>query len=386
MNVNDIVDCCGCTACVHTCPVKCIKMEQDEFGFYKSVIESKSCIDCGRCFNVCPMNGEALKNDSVERECFAAVSSNKEYYERSASGGIFSTVAEYFLKNNGVVVGCGINHELVPVHMDCYNLKNLDSLRRSKYVQSDLGDIFALIKSKLKAKNLVLFVGTPCQVAGLKKFIGENELLTTIDLICHGVPSYGMYKKNIEYIEKKRKKKINSYEFRLKNKYSKNLYMYTYIYTDGTMEVGPYYKDAYFNAFYDTVSLNECCYSCPYANLNRVGDFTIGDYDWGRKHHTELQCYDEISCIIVNSFKGKVLLNKIKNKMIINPTHLDWILEKNANLIRPTPRPRQRDEIYTYIQKNGYEKFANRYFHSINYYKKIPVLKPLFNVMRAVKK
>lgn len=381
-NILMIEHCCGCGGCSQKCPKKCIEIEQDVNGFWKASCDELNCIECGICLNVCPMMN-ATDNEISPPNGFAAVTKNKEFYNRSSSGGMFSEIAELILSKDGVVWGCGFDCNLVPRHMSVTKISDLDKLRRSKYVQSYLGDSFTTVKQQLDDGQEVMFVGTPCQVSGLKKFLGKKyDNLMLIDLVCHGVPSPGMFKENLRYLEKKKKKKIVNYEFRLKgkvaNKYSS--YTCTYTYACGEQEIKPYYMDAYFNEFYDMTLLNECCYSCPYANSNRQGDLTIGDFEWGKKWHQEFDLYSELSCILVNTLKGEAMFNEIRKKLLAVPTKWDYIIEKNLNLLRPTLKPRYRNLIYNEILEKGYEQWADDYYHSLRYLKKTPFMRPFVKI------
>ena len=124
-------------------------------------------------------------------------------------------------------------------------------------------------------------------------------------------------------------------------------------------------------------SLNEICYKCPFCNLNRQGDLTIGDYGWGKQYHTEFKDDDDISCILCNTKAGQNVLSEVKDALKISPTKIEWIIEKNKNLVRPTVRPAYRDFIYRDMKNMGYEKWADDYFHSLRYYKKTPLFRPV---------
>lgn len=388
MNMNNINEndyCCGCGGCLSICPNDCIDLIQDENGFWKARCHEKECILCGRCTQVCPILNTSGKTDKTN-SVFAAVTKEKAIYERSASGGVFSHAARYILTCNGYVFGCGYSNNIKAMHKEVNSLSGLDDLCRSKYVQSYMGRTYERAKNRLCSGAMVLFVGTPCQVAGLKNMLNKNyDNLFLIDLVCHGVPSPEMFEKNIEYIEKKCGKKLKRYEFRKKTSKFPDVYSFTYTYTDGSTKIGPYYKDAYFNAFYSLQSLNECCYICPYACEERTGDLTIGDFGWGKKYHSEFGDYSDLSCVLVNTKKGKELLSAIENEMIIAPTKWEYILERNKNLLFPTKRPDKRNELYNYINTNGYEKWAKHYFKSFEYLKKTKVFRYLRTMKNNIK-
>lgn len=230
-NISSII-CCGCGNCVQGCPIKCIQMVQDLSGFWKARCDGSKCINCGKCIELCPMI--ALQSDKKKPiAMFAAAAKDKVSYQSGSSGSVFPQLAKFVLsKQKGYVWGCGYNESLLPVHKETHSLEQLDDLCRSKYVQSYIGDANKGVQSRLQEGNRVLFAGTPCQVSGLRKFLGKDyQGLYLVDLVCHGVPSAEMFRNNIKYIERSRRKKLSRYEFRLKSSnVNSRHYTYTYIY------------------------------------------------------------------------------------------------------------------------------------------------------------
>ena len=191
--------CTGCTACMNVCPKNAISMVTDKCGFKYPIIDEKKCIDCGLCKKTCPILNK--KNNLSINKCYAAYSKNDEYSIHSSSGGIFPIIANYILDNNGIVIGAAFDKKMNLNHVAITKKKEIDKLRGSKYLQSDLGDIFKYVKENLKTKK-ILFVGTPCQIAGLKAYIkNDYDNLICIDLICHGVPSPKLFQKYIKELE-----------------------------------------------------------------------------------------------------------------------------------------------------------------------------------------
>ena len=367
--------CCGCGACVLKCPKRCIRLNQDADGFWKAECNINECVGCGICHDVCPISSKPKSTSPIK--AYAAAVKKRDIYKMGSSGGIFPEIAVNILENGGYVWGCGYDDKTVPLHKEVHRLDDLDDLCRSKYVQSYTGGIYEKIKERIETEKSVLFCGTPCQVAGLKNYLGKDyDNLFLIDIVCHGVPSPKFFRENLDYISDKHNKKISRYEFRLKSPKNK-CYNYSYIFEDGETESGPYYKDAYFNAFYDMVDLNEVCYKCPFACGERMGDITIGDFEWGKKYHDSLKGFNEISSIIINTEKGNTMFERISSDLQFEETKTEYIVEKNLNLVRPTVRPKSRDGFYAGIKAAGYKKWANAYYHSLDYYKKTPILKPL---------
>lgn len=360
--------CCGCTACKYICPVNAIHMEKNKKGFWVPKVNNEKCIFCNKCNNICPINNEKGLKNCKSKEQYIAVAKKKQVYEMASSGGIFPLIAEKFIDNGEWVAGCGYGKNLMPMHKIIQEQEQLDDLCRSKYVQSSMSDVIREIDIKLKEGKKVLFVGTPCQVAGVKKCL-NNVNLYLVDIVCHGVPSQELFKKNKEYIEHKEKRKLIRYEFRLKNR-KKNHFYATYLFENGAKKIIPYYKDLFFCDFYEMRSLNEICYHCPFACPQRVGDITLGDYEWGKKYHMQFNNYNNISCILVNSEKGIEMFKEISHDIKYEITEWDNIVERNSNLIHPTQQPKDSINYYEYIDNIGYEKYAFKYFHSMRYLKK----------------
>lgn len=197
INIIEKKDCCGCSACVQKCPRQCISLQEDEEGFLYPIVNEQACIDCGLCEQVCPIlhPGEAHKPFKV----FAAKNSNEKIRSESSSGGVFTILAESVLEEGGVVFGAKFSEHWGVVHDYTETKEGLAAFRGSKYVQSCIGDCFIKAKSFLVQGRKVLFSGTPCQISGLKRFLGkEYGNLLAVDFICHGVPSPKVWRMYLE--------------------------------------------------------------------------------------------------------------------------------------------------------------------------------------------
>jgi coenzyme F420-reducing hydrogenase beta subunit len=218
--------CFGCTACEHICPKACISMMPDEQGFLYPFVNEEDCIQCGKCLKVCPY----LDSKDVDAELFpntqvyAVKHIDDEVRLQSSSGGAFTAISDYVLKNNGIVYGASYDSNMVVRHVKVDSIEGRDTLRGSKYVQSNLGKVFREIQSYLQKEIVVIFSGTPCQVAGLRKYLVKSyDNLITVDLVCHGVPSPKVFGDYIQSIEKKYKNKVLDCRFRDKKEGWKNL-------------------------------------------------------------------------------------------------------------------------------------------------------------------
>lgn len=202
IQITDKQNCCGCEACVQRCPKQCITMQSDHEGFLYPKVNEEICIHCGLCEKVCP-----IINTATEKEPFkilGAKANDDEIVKKSSSGGFFSLIAEKVLSQNGVIFGAKFDKNWNVVHDYTDNINELDVFRRSKYVQSRIGNTYQKAEDFLKAGRLVLFTGTPCQIKGLKLFLRKDyENLLTVDFVCHGVPSPAVWNMYLDaYIKK----------------------------------------------------------------------------------------------------------------------------------------------------------------------------------------
>ena len=318
---NNKKRCTGCGACVWKCPKQCITWNIEELGFRYPVIDMSECVNCGVCENVCPIDKPVVKQTG--QRVYAAIHKDKEILTRSTSGGAFSAIASYFLKNNGIVYGAAMQEEMQVRHIRVVKEEELVELRGSKYVQSDTGITYQQAEDDLKSGKKVFYSGTPCQIDGLKKFLGkEYENLFTADLICHGVGSQKYFDKYMEFA-RERYGEIKELHFRSK-KTSGWRYDGKIIYLNSFgKKVEKSYRD-YNNYYYSYFLLGDIfrssCYTCKYANTDRPGDFTLGDY-WGVEAlKLPLDTENGCSLLIINNSHAMELLNGIKDLELINTT------------------------------------------------------------------
>ena len=380
-------DCCACGACLNICPKQAITMVQDEYGFMYPQIDETKCIRCGLCKTVCSFQNK--KETNVPVDAYAAISKDQNILQTSSSGGIFAEIAKYVLSMNGIVFGAALQEDFSVRHIKVDSLENLKLLQGSKYTQSNTFQTFKECLAALKENKLVLFSGTPCQIAGLKGFLRKDyDNLITVDIVCHGVPNNGMLQQYLHLQEEKYNCKISDFKFRDKNNgwgingsalmngKKKTIWQssssYLYYFTKGEI-----YRDS--------------CYSCKYTCKNRPGDITLGDF-WGiEKQHSDwikrkdIDSKKGISAVISNSEKGSKILKKINVVKI--PSSFEKISVGNTQLRTPS-KCTKRDELFELYKENGWSAVEDRYKKNIGiryYSSQIKSLLP-DNLKMALKK
>lgn len=376
MEICKYEDCTGCFACYNICPKNCISIKPDEYGELHPIIDKEKCINCKNCIKVCPGNKENIKL-LYPMECYAAYRLNKEKRADSASGGIGALLSEVVINNGGVVIGVKFDENLIPIHSVATTLCEIEKFKGSKYVQSRINNTYQSVKKYLNDKRKVLFIGTPCQISGLKLFLNniEYDNLITCDLVCHGVSSYIFLKEHIDTIVKDnvtditfRSNRIKS-NFRLKL-FSKNKIIYNKRSCD----------DNYYHAFLRGLSLRESCYKCKYACSLRIGDITLGDFLGLGKNEAFNNDDKNTSVILINTLKGKSLIKEIKKEEIyIEKRNYKEAIDGGISLRQPFPRYKEQSKFKNLYKILGFEKSIEKL---MKWDKKMSLIKRAFNYIK----
>ena len=299
-------ECSGCGLCENVCPKGCITMSEDSLGYKRPLIDDSNCIDCGLCSKQCVIVHPTETITPMTTS--AAVRSDKDKIKLSSSGGVFAAIAEYLISKGWMVAGCIIDADLNPRHILTDDVKELRRMYGSKYVQSDTNGIYKSVKDSIKSGRKVLFSGTPCQVAAVKRYTKSNENLLTIEVICHGVPNVKMFHSSLELYNKA---SIKDFVFRDKSQgwTFNNLILYK----NGSVKKINHRLSSYMTYFLEGETYRDSCYECPYAKPERGADITIGDF-WGvvgrrADLKEKIDIEKGVSCLLVNSDRGKQLLN-----------------------------------------------------------------------------
>lgn len=331
--------CCGCGACAAKCPRQCIAMERDEAGFLRPEISEEGCIGCAACDKVCPVLscGGHDQADSV----LWAQSKETDLLSRSSSGGIFGLLATIVINQGGIVVGAAWDDQCRILRHVCVNqLKQLDSIMRSKYVQSVVSvDVYKDVQRALDLQRLVLFTGTACQIAALKSYLGDkskSSLLLLVDVICHGVPSPKLWQKWLHH-RVELQGSIVDVNFRSK---STGWTSYSVVYhrdvatsEDVSDLSNLFFNDWYMQAFLQNASLRPSCFSCCFKRACG-SDLTLGDY-WGiQTEKLSIDSSQGVSAVIINTKRGAAASRKLLPFMNYGDGSFEEVAAGNPALVR----------------------------------------------------
>lgn len=361
-NIIEIKEkCTGCAACEQVCRVNAIQMEVSSEGFTYPKIDINQCTNCGQCLRRCPVNIEHDGGD-VSLKVYAGQHRSSDIIKESSSGGIFSSLAESILDQNGAVVGATLDETLKVRHIIIESKADLPRLRGSKYVQSELSrEIYKSIKQRIANGQKVFFCGTPCQVAGMKSHIGKpHENFLSADIICHGVPSPRYWERYLAYRSKS--VPVSGVNFRDKSLgWKKSGPLLRLDFSSGKSRIYEPFHDPFLQAFMTDDCLRESCYCCRFANYSRCGDVSIGDY-WGvSNHHPEYSNEDRgVSLILINTEHGMNAFNTIKETIIFRESKIEYAVPKNPMLTKPAFRPDSRNSFYSDLSEYSFEIFMKR--------------------------
>lgn len=370
----DFEKCTGCGACVQSCPKQCISWTEGEFRFKYPQIDKDICVNCGICEKVCPID-KVLQTPTTQK-VYAAVHKDYQVLAKSTSGGAFTAIADAVFAQDGIVYGVAMMDNMQVKHIRTSNKEEFAVLRSSKYLQSDTGNTYQMVEQDLKEGKTVLYSGTPCQIDGLRHFLGKPyERLYTVDIVCHGVGSQAYFDKYLDFA-RKRYGNIKTLRFRSKEYVGWSCGGVVVVVTGSSdcLKKIPYRDfDNYYYAYFLSGDIyRKSCYSCKYANMKRVGDFSLGDY-WGvEKLHLPLNTFNGCSLLVVNSDKATKFLSKIET-MNIKETRVDEAISQNEQLKHPSRLPDSRKERIkefelltgTQIERVYLSKYRKRYLKGL---------------------
>lgn len=386
MGVCDADKCSACGVCINICPKGCISYLKKETGTKVAVINKNSCVNCHLCKKVCPQLDTVEGLESFV--CYAAWSFDDTIRTNSASGGIATELYRFFSDKGYKLAGVS----MTPMHTAEFSLsdsfESMPAYRNSKYVYSDAGNIYYEVGKNLVNQRGVLFIGLPCQVAALKKYLFVKkislELLFTVDIVCHGTTPEQFLG---EHIEKKKKKKAIHVEFRDPEEKTSS---FTFSLKDAEHT---FYKrrvkanDVYQIGYHAGITYRDNCYSCQFATRKRQGDITLADFSYVGSYEFCSYSNENVSCVLINSKKGESLFSELCSTDRIfyekRPIEEEVTTEKQLNY--PTRVPREREKFLKEIKSNnGFEKamkYAARRIMIVNTVKNITHIEKIKQIM-----
>lgn len=340
IQISERAKCCGCTACVNVCPVQCIVMRRDrEEGFDYPVANPDICIGCGKCEAICP-----VLNPLQSRESLTAYAVRcDEYVAGSSSGGVFPALAKLVIDDGGVVFGAVMDLDLMVGHTEAETMDEVERMRGSKYVQSDPYSSYYDAKEYLDAGRKVLFTGTPCQIAGLKKYLGkEYEGLLTVDTACHGVPGPGLWEMYVKGVQQNCKCKVDKVNFRDK---SSSWRHYSIAFNGNECRSTKATEDPYIALFQQNMTLRPSCYNCPVRGGRSGSDLTLADL-WSVA--TTAPDYNDdkgVSGVLVNTSKGREFMACLQHENM-QELSVEAVVTQNSGFAESIPMPEKRGEFF----------------------------------------
>lgn len=360
--LEETTDCCGCNACVQVCPTKAISLHSDKYGFVYPTITPALCVDCKRCQSVCP----SINNfsDQVTPKVLSAYANNESKREKGSSGGIFGLLAEQVLQKGGFVYGAALDENLKLKHIEVSSVEDLPLILKSKYIQSEIGSIFLLIKKRISQGENVLFCGTPCQCLALFNFLGKKRYdnLILIDFICHGVPSQVFFDKAIMSYENRRNTKVNFFSFRHKSLSDKTEAGLRHFYLrtkDGAIESGRSVKFPFYSTYLRYLFFRPSCYKCSYAKVERCTDITLGDF-WGLNKLEGLTDFNKgYSMLVINTERGRELVRSLD--VTTKEYKIDVAINNNFAYTHPTIQTPQSKAFFNDYDILSWKKLEEKY-------------------------
>ena len=371
MKVETICDlncCTGCMACLAKCPHNAIEVAVNDKGFEYPHVNQALCVGCGVCKKICPQLHLKSEVKPNIKKVYAAFSNNKEIRKMSSSGGLFTELASSVIQAGGVIFASKLSDSCKTLKFEkCTSIDELGKFRGSKYLQSSVGTIYSDVENELKKSRKVMFIGTACQVDGLKKFLGkEYESLLTVDIICHGVPSPKLWSEYLYMLEEENNSSVEYVNFRYKKPSWTQFSLFCRL-KNGRTIIRSKFDDPYLIAFLKEMSIRENCYSCPYTNTDRVGNITLADF-WGYKSTSFRMRNTEkgISLVLINSERGMEYFNQIKDHISFIEKGLKEAISGNRSLKEPWKKNPLADKFWNaYLTNNDlketFERFCRPY-------------------------
>lgn len=339
----DLDNCIGCGVCIEVCPVKCLSFYKDKDGFAQIIGDVDKCIQCNKCERLCPILTNSSDRKHFEQSdiiVYACKHKDPKLQKRSSSGGFFVALCSSLFsvyEDNLTVYGAAMQADFSVQHIAATSFSDISQFVGSKYLQSDISSVLLPIKENLNKGRIVLFSGTPCQIAALKSYLGkEYTALYTCEVICHGVPSYLHFEKQNNYFAQKYDAKVVDIQFRSKF-ICWTIPTTKYTFSDEKVRYFRMEENSFMNSFYEGLNLRCSCYNCKYSSIPRQADITMGDF-WGIGKSSNFSLFAKergISLVLCNSEKGKTLFQKAQLLLDYELRTIEEAIKGNVHLIRP---------------------------------------------------
>lgn len=344
-------DCCtACGACVNICPRACIELIKNECNEKNAFADVDKCIHCGLCKKICPNYNDSLVKSPLK--VFAAWKRNIQQLEKCSSGGIATALAEYIIDSQGIVYG------VTSVQKECEYIRitqsdEIERLKGSKYVYADGSKLYADIQYDILKGKVVLVIGTPCYIAGIRSYFEYKKINTSklilIDFLCHGTVPHEYLSERLNELDKK----YNFDEVRFRSNLKSENYYLTLKLNSQTVYKCKAELDYYFLSFLQSISIKECCMKCKYKCAERIGDITIGDFIGLNKE--VLNENINPSLILVNTIKGEDILKRISKEICLRERSLEEAVKGGPSLRTSDMRSRERNRFRKYVKTESFK-------------------------------
>jgi len=376
---KDKADCCGCGVCVEVCGKKAIIMQADECGFRYPVINKDLCVDCGACESACVF-AEKIKDTAFNTEYYAVRSKDDEVVKSSSSGGMLTLMAEEIFSRGGVVYGVVYGENFRVEHKKAINMKQAETFRTSKYVQSDNYLLYSSVKADLLEGKTVLVTGTPCQIAGVNEYFSRSGVNTaklyTCDNICHGVSSPLTFADYISFLNKyvEDNDRITYFNMRHKDEALQNTVLEVKTEKKGAL---PQIKDfSYYRLFLNRIANRPACFACKFTSYSRTGDLSVADFWNGKNADFQFDASHGVNEVLINTEKGKELFTAIKENMFCQQVSKEKAWQ--PHLEYATQKPENYDKFWTeYLSADDREAVIRNYLKPTLLFKIINTVTPV---------
>ena len=353
MGINlNLSTCSGCGACREICPTRAIEFAKNEQGFSYPKINADKCISCGKCKKICakPAETNAIKRAVILRH------SQDQVYNASQSGGAFTLFSDYVLANSGVVYGAHLNDTFTLSHFRATSREERNSMHGSVYIQSDAYLIFEELAGDLKRNRNVMFIGTPCQVSALKKYLEDKKVEThglfLVDLLCHGVASVEVWRSLIAHYENKCMHPLSKIDWSGCDEQTRPYFTFQF----GEISL----TDSQFKKlYYSNLMMRPSCYQCSFTRFERTGDISIGDASGVRHNDSEFYNPKGTSLVLLNTPKGVEMWKSVMKKSFYKEVNIQDYLQQC--LIEAAKTKRSPDEFWMDYKSNGMDYVLQKY-------------------------